>query len=54
VDRCLALQRLANFARLALIEAQGALIISQSTAHTGLDEEDRIKISQVSGAVDLW
>jgi hypothetical protein len=51
-DRCRALQRIASFARLVMIEASGDLRISESTTHTGLDVSERIAVSEVLGMVD--
>ena len=51
-ERCRTLQRIASFARLATIEASGDLLISRSTSHTGLDELDRINLSEVLGCVE--
>jgi hypothetical protein len=54
VDRCRSIQRMAKFARMAVCTAQGSLMISQSTSHTGLDEEDRIAVEQVSGCIERF
>lgn len=53
-ERCRALAHIAYNARLALNESSGHLMIDETTAHTGLDEQDRGAISEVAGWCSRW
>jgi len=54
LERNQALVEMAKRMRFAIACAMGRDAIDETTANTGLDEDDRVMVSQVSGRVTRW
>jgi len=51
-ERCRRIQQTASFARMLMLAAAGDLTITESTAGTGLERDERIAVSEVSGTAE--